>query len=127
MYCSVKTNISLEDLAEMLEAEGDERKNAVAAELNFIEKQMTKHVLTEALSHVGVGDTLLHDVSKIVPSIDWVNDEAYLLLTFYSGLSDSTVSASATCRIKSSGQKCVKSIIISESLCTYPEIHFVEE
>lgn len=127
MYCSVKTNISLEDLAEMLEAEGDERKNAVAAELNFIEKQMTKHVLTEALSHVGVGDTLLHDVSKIVPSIDWVNDEAYLLLTFYSGLSDSTVSASVTCLIKGDGQKRVKSIVLLESLCAHTEIHFVED
>lgn len=41
MYCSVKTNISLEDLAEMLEAEGDERKNAVAAEQVTLRSELT--------------------------------------------------------------------------------------
>lgn len=127
MYCSVKTEIGLEDLAEMLECEGDEHNDPVETELSFIGTQLKKHAITEALSRVRVGDTLLHDVSKIVPSIDWAGDDAYLLLTFYSGLSNPAVTASATCRIKGSNHECVKSIVILESLCADTEVHFVEE
>ena len=127
MYYSVKTEISLEDLTEVLREEGDECKDVVAPELNVIRKQLTKHVITEGINDVRVGEVLLNDVSKIVPSIDWVANDAYLVLTFYLGISNPTVSASVTCLIKGDGQKRVKSIVLLESLCAHTEIHFVEE
>lgn len=130
MYYSTETEIQLDDLAEALKEPGDENGVTAKAELDTIESLLKKNALAEIPTKIGIDGVLLHDVVKIVPSVDWIGKDAYLELTFHAGICESAQMVTATVTFPLHDihvEKTDKSIRIEEALDRYPEIHFVEE
>ena len=130
MYYSTETEIQLDDLAEALKAPGDENGVTAKAELDTIESLLKKNALAEIPTKIGIDGVLLHDVVKIVPSVDWIGKDAYLDLTFHAGICESAQMVTATVTFPLHDihvEKTDKSIRIEEALDRYPEIHLVEE
>lgn len=130
MYYSTETEIQLDDLAEALKEPGDENGVTAKAELDTIESLLKKHALAEIPTKIGIDGVLLHDVVKIVPSVDWIGKDAYLELTFHAGICESAQMVTATVTFPLHDihvEKTDKSIRIEEALDRYPEIHLVEE
>ena len=130
MYYNTTTEIQLDDLAEALKEPGDENGVTAKAELDTIESLMKKNALAEIPTKIGIDGVLLHDVVKIVPSVDWIGKDAYLELTFHAGICESAQMVTATVTFPLHDihvEKTDKSIRIEEALDRYPEIHLVEE
>ena len=130
MYYSTETEIQLDDLAEALKEPGDENSDETKAELETIEGLLKEHALAEIPTKIGIDGVLLHDVVKIVPSVDWIGKDAYLDLTFHAGICESAQMVTATVTFPLHDihvEKTDKSIRIEEALDRYPEIHLVEE
>lgn len=130
MYYSTETEIQLDDLAEALKEPGDENSDETKAELETIEGLLKKNALAEIPTKIGIDGVLLHDVVKIVPSVDWIGKDAYLELTFHAGICESAQMVTATVTFPLHDihvEKTDKSIRIEEALDRYPEIHLVEE
>ena len=130
MYYNTTTEIQLDDLAEALKEPGDENGVTAKAELDTIESLLKKNALAEIPTKIGINGVLLHDVVKIVPSVDWIGKDAYLELTFHAGICESAQMVTATVTFPLHDihvEKTDKSIRIEEALDRYPEIHFVEE
>lgn len=130
MYYSTETEIQLDDLAEALKEPGDENGVTAKAELDTIESLLKKNALAEIPTKIGIDGVLLHDVVKIVPSVDWIGKDAYLELTFHAGICESAQMVTATVTFPLHDihvEKTDKSIRIEEALDRYPEIHLVEE
>ena len=139
MYYNTTTEIQLDDLAEALKEPGDENGVTAKAELDTIESLLKKNALAEIPTKIGIDGVLLHDVLKIVPSVDWIGKDAYLELTFHGlvlvrrihdGICESAQMVTATVTFPLHDihvEKTDKSIRIEEALDRYPEIHFVEE
>lgn len=130
MYYSTTTEIQLDDLAEALKEPGDENGVTAKAELDTIESLLKKNALAEIPTKIGIDGVLLHDVVKIVPSVDWIGKDAYLDLTFHAGICESAQMVTATVTFPLHDihvEKTDKSIRIEEALDRYPEIHLVEE
>ena len=130
MYYSTETEIQLDDLAEELKEPGDENGVTAKAELDTIESLLKKNALAEIPTKIGIDGVLLHDVVKIVPSVDWIGKDAYLELTFHAGICESAQMVTATVTFPLHDihvEKTDKSIRIEEALDRYPEIHLVEE
>ena len=130
MYYSTTTEIQLDDLAEALKEPGDENGVTAKAELDTIESLLKKNALAEIPTKIGIDGVLLHDVVKIVPSVDWIGKDAYLELTFHAGICESAQMVTATVTFPLHDihvEKTDKSIRIEEALDRYPEIHLVEE
>lgn len=130
MYYSTETEIQLDDLAEALKEPGDENGVTAKAELDTIESLLKKNALAEIPTKIGIDGVLLHDVVKIVPSVDWIGKDAYLDLTFHAGICESAQMVTATVTFPLHDihvEKTDKSIRIEEALDRYPEIHLVEE
>ena len=124
------TEIQLDDLAEALKEPGDENGVTAKAELDTIESLLKKNALAEIPTKIGIDGVLLHDVVKIVPSVDWIGKDAYLELTFHAGICESAQMVTATVTFPLHDihvEKTDKSIRIEEALDRYPEIHLVEE
>ena len=130
MYYNTTTEIQLDDLAEALKEPGDENGVTAKAELDTIESLLKKNALAEIPTKIGINGVLLHDVVKIVRSVDWIGKDAYLELTFHAGICESAQMVTATVTFPLHDihvEKTDKSIRIEEALDRYPEIHFVEE
>ena len=130
MYYSTETEIQLDDLAEAWKEPGDENGVTAKAELDTIESLLKKNALAEIPTKIGIDGVLLHDVVKIVPSVDWIGKDAYLDLTFHAGICESAQMVTATVTFPLHDihvEKTDKSIRIEEALDRYPEIHLVEE
>lgn len=130
MYYNTTTEIQLDDLAEALKEPGDENGVTAKAELDTIESLLKKNALAEIPTKIGIDGVLLHDVVKIVPSVDWIGKDAYLDLTFHAGICESAQMVTATVTFPLHDihvEKTDKSIRIEEALDRYPEIHLVEE
>lgn len=130
MYYNTTTEIQLDDLAEALKEPGDENGVTAKAELDTIESLLKKNALAEIPTKIGINGVLLHDVVKIVPSVDWIGKDAYLELTFHAGICESAQMVTATVTFPLHDihvEKTDKSIRIEEALDRYPEIHLVEE
>ena len=130
MYYSTETEIQLDDLAEELKEPGDENGVTAKAELDTIESLLKKNALAEIPTKIGIDGVLLHDVVKIVPSVDWIGKDAYLELTFHAGICESAQMVTATVTFPLHDihvEETDKSIRIEEALDRYPEIHLVEE
>ncbi|MCI6232305.1 MAG: hypothetical protein MR630_06810 [Selenomonas sp.] len=130
MYYNTTTEIQLDDLAEALKEPGDENGVTAKAELDTIESLLKKNALAEIPTKIGIDGVLLHDVVKIVPSVDWIGKDAYLELTFHAGICESAQMVTATVTFPLHDihvEKTDKSIRIEEALDRYPEIHLVEE
>lgn len=130
MYYNTTTEIQLDDLAEALKEPGDENGVTAKAELDTIESLLKKNALAEIPTKIGIDGVLLHDVVKIVPSVDWIGKDAYLELTFHAGICESAQMVTATVTFPLHDihvEKTDKSIRIDEALDRYPEIHLVEE
>ena len=130
MYYNTTTEIQLDDLAEALKEPGDENGVTAKAELETIESLLKKNALAEIPTKIGIDGVLLHDVVKIVPSVDWIGKDAYLELTFHAGICESAQMVTATVTFPLHDihvEKTDKSIRIEAALDRYPEIHFVEE
>ena len=130
MYYSTTTEIQLDDLAEELKEPGDENGVTAKAELDTIESLLKKNALAEIPTKIGIDGVLLHDVVKIVPSVNWIGKDAYLELTFHAGICESAQMVTATVTFPLHDihvEKTDKSIRIEEALDRYPEIHLVEE
>ena len=130
MYYSTTTEIQLDDLAEALKEPGDENGVTAKAELDTIESLLKKNALAEIPTKIGIDGVLLHDVVKIVPSVNWIGKDAYLELTFHAGICESAQMVTATVTFPLHDihvEKTDKSIRIEEALDRYPEIHLVEE
>lgn len=130
MYYNTTTEIQLDDLAEALKEPGDENGVTAKAELDTIESLLKKNALAEIPTKIGIDGVLLHDVVKIVPSVDWIGKDAYLELTFHAGICESAQMVTATVTFPLHDihvEKTDKSIRIEEALERYPEIHLVEE
>lgn len=130
MYYNTTTEIQLDDLAEALKEPGDENGVTAKAELDTIESLLKKNALAEIPTKIGIDGVLLHDVVKIVPSVDWIGKDAYLELTFHAGICESAQMVTATVTFPLHDihvEKTDKSIRIEEALDMYPEIHLVEE
>ena len=130
MYYSTATEIQLDGLAEALKEPGDENGVTAKAELDTIESLLKKNALAEIPTKIGIDGVLLHDVVKIVPSVDWIGKDAYLDLTFHAGICESAQMVTATVTFPLHDihvEKTDKSIRIEEALDRYPEIHLVEE
>ena len=130
MYYNTRTEIQLDDLAEALKEPGDENGVTAKAELDTIESLLKKNALAEIPTKIGIDGVLLHDVVKIVPSVDWIGKDAYLELTFHAGICESAQMVTATVTFPLHDihvEKTDKSIRIEEALDRYPEIHLVEE
>ena len=120
----------MDDLAEALKEPGDENGVTAKAELDTIESLLKKNALAEIPTKIGIDGVLLHDVVKIVPSVDWIGKDAYLELTFHAGICESAQMVTATVTFPLHDihvEKTDKSIRIEEALDRYPEIHLVEE
>ena len=130
MYYNTTPEIQLDDLAEALKEPGDENGVTAKAELDTIESLLKKNALAEIPTKIGIDGVLLHDVVKIVPSVDWIGKDAYLELTFHAGICESAQMVTATVTFPLHDihvEKTDKSIRIEEALDRYPEIHLVEE
>ena len=130
MYYNTTTEIQLDDLAEALKEPGDENGVTAKAALDTIESLLKKNALAEIPTKIGIDGVLLHDVVKIVPSVDWIGKDAYLELTFHAGICESAQMVTATVTFPLHDihvEKTDKSIRIEEALDRYPEIHLVEE
>lgn len=130
MYYNTTTEIQLDDLAEALKEPGDENGVTAKAELDTIESLLKKNALAKIPTKIGIDGVLLHDVVKIVPSVDWIGKDAYLELTFHAGICESAQMVTATVTFPLHDihvEKTDKSIRIEEALDRYPEIHLVEE
>ena len=130
MYYNTTTEIQLDDLAEALKEPGDENGVTAKAELDTIESLLKKNALAEIPTKIGIDGVLLHDVVKIVPSVDWIGKDAYLELTFHAGICESAQMVTATVTFPLHDihvEKTDKSIRIEEALDRHPEIHLVEE
>ncbi len=130
MYYNTTTEIQLDDLAEALKEPGDENGVTAKAELDTIESLLKKNALAEIPTKIGIDGVLLHDVVKIVPSVNWIGKDAYLELTFHAGICESAQMVTATVTFPLHDihvEKTDKSIRIEEALDRYPEIHLVEE